>query len=137
MNSIAGSELDALAKMIAKALEEVARNPKLAQWFAEEQAFDRAIAAHLEAVPPPFGLKTRILASATPPAESRQWSLAAKLAAVAALLFLLAQIISLFRASAPGASSTAMPTAPTRKGPSSASSMKRLLGNVRVCQRVW
>lgn len=92
---------------IAEALEEVARNPELAQWFAEEQAFDRAISAHLEAVPAPFGLKTRILASAAPPTKSRQWSLAAKLAAVAALLFLLAQIISLYRASAPA--STVIP----------------------------
>ena len=92
---------------VAAALEEVARNPKLAQWFAEEQAFDRAIAAHLDAVPAPLGLKTRILANAAPPAESRQWSWAARLAAVAALLFLLAQIISLFRASAPA--STVIP----------------------------
>lgn len=92
---------------VAEALQEAARNPELAQWFAEEQAFDRAIAAHLEAVPAPLGLKTRILANAAPPAESRQWSWAARLAAVAALLFLLAQIISLFRASAPA--STVVP----------------------------
>jgi hypothetical protein len=92
---------------VAEALQKAARNPQLAQWFEEEQAFDRAIAAHLEAVPAPFGLKTRILANAASPAESRQWSLAAKLAAVAALLFLLAQIISLFRASAPA--STGVP----------------------------
>lgn len=92
---------------VAEALQAAVRNPELAQWFAEEQAFDRAIAAHLEAVPAPFGLKTRILANAASPAESRQWSWAAKLAAVAALLFLLAQIISLFRASAPA--STGIP----------------------------
>ena len=92
---------------VAEALQAAARNPELAQWFAEEQAFDRAIAAHLEALPAPFGLKTRILANAASPAESRQWSWAAKLAAVAALLFLLAQIISLFRASAPA--STGIP----------------------------
>jgi uncharacterized membrane protein YbaN (DUF454 family) len=98
---------DADDPQVAEALEEVARNPKLARWFAEEQAFDRAIAAHLEAVPAPLGLKTRILANAAPPAESRQWSWAARLAAVAALLFLLAQIISLFRASAPA--STVIP----------------------------
>src|SRR6266404_2262267 len=94
-----GSERD--DSQVAEALEETARNPKLAQWFEEEQAFDRAIAVHLEAVSPPFGLKTRILANAASPAESRQWSLATKLAAVAALLFLLAQIVSLYRATAP------------------------------------
>ena len=33
---------------VAAALQEAARNPELAGWFAEEQAFDRAIAAHLE-----------------------------------------------------------------------------------------
>jgi hypothetical protein len=89
---------------VAEALQAAARNPELAQWFSEEQTFDRAITAHLEAVPAPFGLKTRILANAASPAESRQWSLAAKLAAVAALLFLLAQIVSLYRASAPASS---------------------------------
>ncbi len=87
---------------VAAALEEAARNPGLARWFAEEQAFDRAIAAHLEAVPTPFGLKTRILAQlAPPPAASRPWSLAVKLAGVAALLFLLVQVVSFFRPAAP------------------------------------
>jgi hypothetical protein len=84
---------------VAEALREVARNPQLAQWFAEEQAFDRAMAAHLGAVPAPFGLKTRILANAAPPPGASQWSWAVKLAAVAALLFLAAQVVSLFRAS--------------------------------------
>lgn len=100
-----GSERD--DSQVAEALEEAARNPQLAQWFEEEQAFDRAISAHLEAVSPPFGLKTRILANASSPAESRQWSLATKLAAVAALLFLLAQIVSLYRAVAPAATPVA------------------------------
>ena len=51
-----------------EALQEAARNPALARWFAEEQAFDRAMAAHLGSVPAPFGLRTRILAQAAPPA---------------------------------------------------------------------
>jgi anti-sigma factor RsiW len=85
----------------AEALQEIASNPGLAEWFAEEQAFDRAITAQLETVAAPFGLKTRILANATSPPESRQWSWAVKLAAVAALLFLLVQVVSLFRGSAP------------------------------------
>jgi hypothetical protein len=96
-----GSERD--DSQVAEALEEAARNPQLAQWFEEEQAFDRAISVHLEAVSPPFGLKTRILANTASPANSRQWSLATKLAAIAALLFLLAQIVSLYRAVAPTA----------------------------------
>ena len=86
---------------VAAALQEVARNPELARWFAEEQAFDRAIAAHLGNVSAPFGLKTRILAQAAPPAASRQWSWAVRLAGVAAILFLLTQIISLFRPAPP------------------------------------
>ena len=73
---------------------------KLARWFAEEQAFDRAIAAHLGKVPAPFGLKTRILAQLAPPAAPSRW-LAAKLAGVAALLFLLTQIVNLFRPAVP------------------------------------
>ena len=86
---------------VADALQEVAANPGLAEWFAEEQAFDRAIATHLEAVPAPFGLKTRILAGAISPVEARPWSWVVKLAAVAALLFLLVQVVGLFRPSTP------------------------------------
>lgn len=85
---------------VAAALQEAARNPELARWFAEEQAFDRAMAAHLESVPAPFGLKTRLLAQA-PPADARRWSWAVKLAGVAALLFLLTQVVNLFRPAAP------------------------------------
>ncbi len=65
---------------VADALQEAARNPELARWFAEEQAFDRAIAAHLGNVPAPFGLKTRILAQLAPPAAPRRWSWVVKLA---------------------------------------------------------
>jgi hypothetical protein len=86
---------------VLAALQEAARNPELARWFAEEQAFDRAIAAHLEAIPAPFGLRTRILAGAVSPVESRPWSWFVKLAAVVALLFLFVQVAGLFRASAP------------------------------------
>jgi len=88
---------------VAAALEETARKPELARWFAEEQAFDRAIAAHLGNVPAPFGLKTRILAQLAPPAAPHRWSWAVKLAGVAALLFLLTQVVSLFRPAAPKA----------------------------------
>jgi len=87
----------------AVALQEAARNPELARWFAEEQAFDHAIAAHLGNVPAPFGLKTRILAQLGPPAAPHRWSWAVRLAGVAALLFLLTQIVNLFRPAAPEA----------------------------------
>ncbi len=82
----------------AGALQEVERSPALAEWWEEEQAFDRAMAAHLATLPAPFGLKTRILAQPYSRPGARSWSLATALAAVAALLFLVAQVVSLFRA---------------------------------------
>lgn len=89
------------------ALQEAARNPALARWFAEEQAFDRAMAAHLDSIPAPFGLRTRILAQAAPPVSSRKMSWAVGLATVAASLFLIAQLIGLWRSLAPA--SNALP----------------------------
>jgi hypothetical protein len=85
------------------AFQEAQRNPELAQWFADEQAFDQAIANHLERVPAPFGLKTRILANAGVRTESRTSRWLIGLATVAALLFLCAQIISLWRNATPAA----------------------------------
>src|SRR2546430_2450839 len=80
----------------AEALQETQRDEELARWFAQERAFDSAIAARLDAIPAPFGLKTRILANA-PASRSRQWGWAAALASAAAALFLLAQVIGLYR----------------------------------------
>lgn len=80
----------------AEALEETRRDEELARWFAQEQDFDSAIAKHLDSLPAPFGLKTRILANATPATVTR-WRWAPSLAAIAAALFLLAQIISVWR----------------------------------------
>lgn len=93
----------------AEALREAEGNRELAQWLEDEQAFDRVIAAKLAALPEPFGLKTRLLAQSAAPAKARtpSWSLATALAAVAALLFLAAQIISLFRANAPATGTVA------------------------------
>ena len=91
----------------AEALEEVAGNPSLAEWFVAEQSFDQAIAAHLEAVPAPFGLKTRILAQAKAPATSRYGRWIIGLAGVAALLFLLSQVADVWRRAAP--ESTVLP----------------------------
>ena len=79
----------------AEAKAELARNPELARWFEEEQAFDRAISEKLADLVAPFGLKTRILASARPVA-TRQWSWTARLSLAAAALILLAQIIGLW-----------------------------------------
>ena len=87
----------------SEALRETVHNSELADWFAEEQAFDQAIAAHLEKVPAPFGLKTRILAHGGAPTKSWTARWVAGLAAVAALLFLCAQVVSLWRNPAPAA----------------------------------
>lgn len=81
----------------AEALGEAERSPQLAQWLETEQTFDRAVAAKLADLPEPFGLKTRILALQPRPQATSSWSLAAILAAIAALLFLCAQVVSLFR----------------------------------------
>lgn len=89
---------------IAEALQQAERNPELAGWLAEEQAFDRAVAGHLDAVPVPFGLKTRILAQAAAPATSRSSRWLVGLAGVAALLFLFAQVVDHWRQPGPAAS---------------------------------
>jgi hypothetical protein len=86
---------------IAAALRQLEDTPELARWFAEEQAFDRAISAHLAAIPAPFGLKTRLLAQAAAPATSRVSRWLIGLAGVAALFFLFAQVAAFWRNSAP------------------------------------
>ena len=82
---------------MAAALRAAEADPELGRWFAEEQEFDRAIAAHLAEVPAPFGLKTRILAQGRAPAAFRfsRWIIG--LAGVAALLFLLGQVADVWR----------------------------------------
>ena len=87
---------DRLDSHFAEALLETERNAELSRWFAEEREFDRAIAGHVSSVHVPFGLKTRILANVTPRADTKSRWLAA-LAATAAALFFLAQLISVWR----------------------------------------
>ena len=92
---------DRLDSHFAEALQEAQRDAELAQWFAEEREFDRAVAGHVSAVPVPFGLKTRILANMMPRTHARpRWVAAFVTAtAAAATLFVLAQLISVWRAS--------------------------------------
>jgi hypothetical protein len=97
-------ETDQSDPQIAAALQELERNPELARWFAEEQAFDRAMAAHLAALPAPFGLKTRLLAQAATPVASRTSRWLIGLAGVAALLFLFAQVADFWRRPEPATS---------------------------------
>src|SRR5690242_7760614 len=85
----------------AEALRETERDAELAQWFAEEREFDRAIAGHVSEAPVPFGLKARILANMTPRTHRKpRWVTAlATAAAAAATLFFLAQLFSVWRGS--------------------------------------
>jgi len=102
LQSYRPGDLDRDDPHFAEALSELEKNPALTRWFEQEQAFDRAISAQLDAIPAPFGLKTRILAQTNPPSAAsivRRWNLVTALAAVAALLFLCAQVVSLFRTS--------------------------------------
>ena len=85
---------------VTEALQVAERSPELARWLAEEQAFDRAMAAQLAALPAPFGLKTRILAQQAPPATSRMARWIFSLAGAAALLFLLVQVVDFWRSAA-------------------------------------
>ncbi|MEO6971128.1 MAG: hypothetical protein ABI217_09570 [Chthoniobacterales bacterium] len=97
-------EADRSDPEIAAALRELERNPELARWFAEEQAFDLALAAHLATIPAPFGLKTRLLAQAAAPATARGSRWLIGLAGMAALFFLFAQVAAFWRHPGPAAS---------------------------------
>lgn len=88
---------DATDAQIAEALRLVAAHPELARWWEEEQAFDRAVAAQLAAIPAPFGLKTRILAEAIPPARRSAWRWIFGSAVAVATLLLLAQLTGVWQ----------------------------------------
>ena len=81
----------------AEALRAAENDPALAQWWAEEQAFDRAMATQLAALPEPFGLKTRILAQQTSAARRHPARWIFGLSAVCAILLLLALFSGFFR----------------------------------------
>ncbi|PYJ02166.1 MAG: hypothetical protein DMF00_02460 [Verrucomicrobia bacterium] len=98
--AIRPGDQDRLESAFAEALQEAEKDAELARWFAEEQEFDLAVAAHLKSIPVPFGLKTRILANMPPRNGSKSQWVVALTAAAAAALFLLAQLISVSRGSA-------------------------------------
>lgn len=91
---------DTSEPQFSEALRATSGNPDLGRWFAEEQAFDRAMAAHVESWPPPFGLKTRLLAqaeaSARPP--KMPWILGA--VGFAAVVLLAAEGVNYWRSPA-------------------------------------
>jgi hypothetical protein len=90
---------DRLESDFAEALLETERDAELAQWFADEREFDRAVASHLKSIPVPFGLKTRILANMASSTGTKWRWLAPLAATAAAALFVLAQLISVSRGS--------------------------------------
>ena len=73
-------------------------DPALAQWLAEQQHFDRAVAGHLRAVAVPDDLRAKILAGAQASrprpwwTRPRWWALAAVLAAVVGVCLALALV---------------------------------------------
>jgi len=81
---------DAEDPQFQKALKQVERDPALADWFQEQQAFDDAFAENLRAAAVPAGLKDSILATRKiiRPALWRDWRM--RTAAAAAGLVLLA-----------------------------------------------
>lgn len=91
---------DAGLPQMDEALRVAAHDPALNSWFAEEQAFDRAIAAQLEKIPEPLGLKTRLLARTPRTREQRltRWMLG--FATVAAVVLVVLGGVSIWRAPA-------------------------------------
>ncbi len=91
----------------AEALRLAIENRELANWWEEERAFDQAMASQVAALPPPFGLKTRILAQAEAhahahakaqvPAAFRFTRWMVGLAGAAAVLFLFVQVADVWR----------------------------------------
>jgi len=85
---------DATDATFRAAVEQAKLDPGLAEWFAREQAHDRAISAKLGSVQPPPGLRESILAGGrvTTPSEPRRtwWRHPALLSMAAGLALLLA-----------------------------------------------
>ena len=80
---------DAGDPVFAPAIEAAEKDPALAAWFAEQQAFDRAVSTHLRAVAVPADLRAKILAGSAV-SRRRSWWAAPRLWAVAAAVALFA-----------------------------------------------
>ena len=82
---------DADDPLFAAAIEAAKNDPALAQWLAEQQAFDETVAGHLRAVEIPADLRARILAGAAASrrrsrwTRTRTWALVALVALLAAI----------------------------------------------------
>lgn len=101
---------DAIDPQMAEALAQAAKDPALGQWFAREQAHDRAVAAKLAAITPPAGLREAILAGsrASQPlvsaAPARVWWRRPAWVTVAAAIAILLGVAAWWRLPVGGAS---------------------------------
>lgn len=81
---------DASDPFFAEALEQVRRDPELQKWFAAENALEAHLQASLQtAVPVPSGLKSNLLALRKIVRPAPWWRQPVKLAAAAAVMFLM------------------------------------------------
>jgi len=91
---------DAADATFAAALEQTRHDPALREWFAREQAFDRAISAKLSQIPAPAGLREAILAggrvTASDPDRRSWWRHPALLAAAAAVAVIFTTTLALW-----------------------------------------
>ena len=91
---------DATDPAFAEALAQAQRDPALRAWLEESQAFDRAVAGRLGAVPVPAELRATILAGAKF-SEPRRWWQTPKFLALAAMLVVLAALAAFWTAAHP------------------------------------
>lgn len=95
---------DAGDETFRAAVEQAGRDPALGEWFARQQAFDRAVSAKLEQITPPADLRAAILAGGRVTAAGAPrriwWSHPAWLAAAASLAIMFAVTLALWPRSA-------------------------------------
>jgi len=75
----------------AEALAQAERDPALKAWFEDQRRFDSAVASHMQAVPVPADLRSRILAGGRV-SRPVPWLLPRRLWAIAAMVILFAGI---------------------------------------------
>lgn len=94
---------DADDAAFSEALQQAQADPALGAWFEGQQAFDAAVAARLQAVTPPPGLREAILTGARlSRAEPRTWWRSAGWLAMAASLAVIASLVATYRVWRPG-----------------------------------
>jgi len=95
---------DATDATFCTAIEQAGKDPALGEWFARQQAFDRAVSAKLEQIMPPADLRAAILAGGRVTAAGTKrrtwWTHPAWLAAAASVAILFAVTLALWPRSA-------------------------------------